>query len=494
MRRRVLRLQSSDDEAENPITRESSQTLNPHDIPLEISSSDSDVVEDFVDVSDNLSPPSSSPPPPPPPPPPPTVRSDDDPVRPIDDHLRRFGVGARREWLDACVAGLAAGGAGFEGMDVSGKARMCFEQFLVSDVNFSGGGVLPANVEGMHMAEMEGPFVLQVDEIVNISASLRDRYHDAGAGFKRCLKLLMTDGAQRVYGMEYRHIRELEVLAPAGLKIAIRNVHVRRGLLLLVPEVVEVLGGRVEDLDAARQRLVNEVNKPPRGKRKQPMPPLSKRASLAAWPSNTVNGVSQVNVSVSHHADNNHLLGQGFDMADEFENPINRDGDNEEPFTYLALLMAKWKRQKDTVPFIQGKIKCILTGVKVFHFKQRTAYELRVYIDDGSLISEVLIDHNIVQKGIGHSPEEVNVALSSSDREVVKAMKEKMRNFQAFLAAFEGSVLLEINGDPGIPVALEMNQGCSASSDAWLLLKRLKFFTAPQTPQQRCIDTMDISP
>lgn len=36
---------------------------------------------------------------------------------------------------------------------------------------------------------------------------------------------------------------------------------------MLVPETVEVLGGMVQELDAARQRLVNEVNKPPRGKR-----------------------------------------------------------------------------------------------------------------------------------------------------------------------------------------------------------------------------------
>lgn len=36
---------------------------------------------------------------------------------------------------------------------------------------------------------------------------------------------------------------------------------------MLVPEVLEVLGGVVEDLEAARQRLVQEVNKPPRGKR-----------------------------------------------------------------------------------------------------------------------------------------------------------------------------------------------------------------------------------
>lgn len=45
------------------------------------------------------------------------------------------------------------------------------------------------------------------------------------------------------------------------------NVHIRHGLLMLVPESVEVLGGLVEELDAARQRLVDEVNKPPRGNR-----------------------------------------------------------------------------------------------------------------------------------------------------------------------------------------------------------------------------------
>lgn len=36
---------------------------------------------------------------------------------------------------------------------------------------------------------------------------------------------------------------------------------------MLVPEAIEVLGGMVQELDAARQRIVNEINKPPRGKR-----------------------------------------------------------------------------------------------------------------------------------------------------------------------------------------------------------------------------------
>lgn len=147
----------------------------------------------------------------------------------------------------------------------------------------------------------------QVDEIVNISCALKGRYQTAPANIKRCLKLSMTDGVQRVFGMEYRPIKDLEVLAPAGLKVSylsqssincslfsstkfrcfetsrlvddrdqlfiafvqvvISDVSVRRGLLMLVPEAFEVLGGLVEELEAARKRLVDEVNKPPRGRR-----------------------------------------------------------------------------------------------------------------------------------------------------------------------------------------------------------------------------------
>lgn len=44
-------------------------------------------------------------------------------------------------------------------------------------------------------------------------------------------------------------------------------MNIRLGLLMLVPEALEVLGGTVDEMEAARQRLVNEINKPPRGKR-----------------------------------------------------------------------------------------------------------------------------------------------------------------------------------------------------------------------------------
>jgi hypothetical protein len=53
----------------------------------------------------------------------------------------------------------------------------------------------------------------------------------------------------------------------AGVQICLRNVHVKRGIFLLVPEVVEILGGFVQLLEAARQRAVQEINKPARSNR-----------------------------------------------------------------------------------------------------------------------------------------------------------------------------------------------------------------------------------
>ncbi|MBA0577414.1 hypothetical protein Golob_024766 [Gossypium lobatum] len=571
MARRRLRLhRSSDEEDEEPpppqqqlenepphessaVTNQSVTVSPPNpnpDQPLQISD------DDFVDVDESFTPP----------PPPPAeemaapVTSVESSGSPIGDFLLRMGLKLRREWLDSCVQGLESSVPRFSTLDASAKAKLCFQQFLFSDMNYSGGGILPSNVDSMHLVDLKGPFVLQVDEIVNISCPLKGRYQETPSGIKRCLKLSMTDGVQRVFGMEYRPIKDLQVLAPAGLKVAICNVHIRHGLLVLVPESLQILGGVVEDLEAARQRLVTEVNKPPRGKRTKSgvVPPLATRATLAAWPPNGVNAVEPTNNLISqnsaplradergatlvssstvtlittenptaHMGGANVVPNSSSDVAldvermhidsvpisrenatsnsnssivpddelvhivDVVEHPLILSGDREVPFTYLASLSAKWAAIKDKATHVQGKIKCFLTGVKGFRYKQRTTYELLCYVDDGSLISEILIDHNVVQKGIGHSPQEVTSALSSSDKQKVSGMKEIMRQFQAFLAHFEGMMLVEINKTSSLPIAKEMTQGCSAS-DARLLLRRLK--PPPRTPEHRSSDPIEISP
>lgn len=437
--------------------------------------------------------------------------------------------------MDSCIRSLETAVPGFSRLDSAGKAKLCFEQFTHSDMNYTGAGVLPANVNKMHLVNLEGPFVLQVDEIVNISRPLKGRYQNASSGLKRCLKLSMTDGVQQVFGMEYRPIKDLEVLAPAGLKVAVCNITIRHGILMLVPEVLEVLGGLVEELDAARQRLVVEVNKPARGKRTRTgeVLPLATRATIAAWLPNgdnvsghTPSSASQVAIPFQADAQGG-ASGTSINQRtrEEFTVPIQRQnyepdetsttfsnvddiqlvdedemehlsiltGDRETPFNYLASLSAKWAAMKDQTPNVQGKIKCFLTGVKGFQYKERTAFDLRVYVDDGSLISEILIDHNVVQKGIGYSPEEVTAALVSSDMKRVSDMKETLKQFQVFLVNFEGMMVVRISEASPVPLAIEMNQGCCAS-DAWGLLRRLKPSSSAQQHGHSHLEAINLSP
>ncbi|KAK1682813.1 hypothetical protein QYE76_043661 [Lolium multiflorum] len=592
-------------------------------------------------------------------------------LRPVDAFLRRLRVRVRPEWLEFCAAELP----GFSDGGTEAQGRRCFEQFLFADMNVCGAGVLPAGVGGMDAAVLDGPFVLQVDEIVNMSNPLRERYRDAQAGPKRCLKLSMTDGIQRIYGMEYRPIKDLQVLAPVGFKIVIRNVHIKRGLLMLVPEVIEILGGVVDELEAARVRLVSEVNKPPRGKRKQGGLPLSSRATVAAWPGNVsvtnggeqgitipravnshpigsgnasqvvrttqtmveerinppvvVNGVQQqsqhsqeftmqdrsasqvvrttqtmveecINPPVvvngvqqqSQHsqeftmqdqsasrtrnnaeasapatyryepqqstsrttrtlvedyvdhpivANNVHQQTQrvqeitmqdqatrnqgepsastpcghdtqqgprgiggtsanGVEIArsstvedkiNQIEHPVILSGENEKPFTYLFNMMSDWTIEKDTRPYIQGRIKGLITAVKRFQYKQRKEYELQIWIDDGSHISEAFLHSDVIQNIIGHSCEEMNAAVSDPNPASALAMKETMNGVKHYLTKFEGTMLIEFNRKSSAPIVREMNEGCS-TSDAWLLLQRMKTYSAQR--HIRSLDYMDTTP
>ncbi|KAL4036417.1 hypothetical protein IC575_005157 [Cucumis melo] len=601
MTRRRLRLSSSSDEdlEQDSHCLDSSPTslqpiildnLNSHfnpnvSEPVQVPDSDDDE-QHFIDVSDHLSPPSpdsdhSLPHSPDPNPLSPGLASTHPPC-PVSDFLRGLGLSLKREWLGACIRSLQESVPGFFSLNHSAKGKLCFEQFLVSDMNYAGAGVLPENVDSMHLVDLPGPYVLQVDEIVNISCALKGRYQTAPANIKRCLKLSMTDGVQRVFGMEYRPIKDLEVLAPAGLKVVISDVSVRRGLLMLVPEAFEVLGGQVEELEAARKRLVDEVNKPPRGRRTRTgvVPSLASRATHAAWPSDNVqepghssrmvdaepsrsdqgarlfhrgneafsapvadafttpvsrtnanselssNFVSNVeeirshsipsgrasaeptivpnsveDTSVVNSVDDTNMVNSVNDsnavnsvedtIMVDIEHPLILSGDREIPFTYLASLSAKLAAAKEKSPSVRGRIKCFLTGVKGFQFKQRTRYELRVFVDDGSLISEVLIDNEVVQKAIGHSPKDVTDAMDSSDVKVVSAMKETLRQFQIFLINFEGTMLVEMNKTSSLPVVLEMAEGC-LESDARLLLRRLACSNAVPTDEHARI--IDVSP
>lgn len=60
-------------------------------------------------------------------------------------------------------------------------------------------------------------------------------------------KLLLQDGkGTKVYGFELTAVNGIVVGMPIGAKLVLRNVAVARGVVMLEPHAVEVLGGKVE--------------------------------------------------------------------------------------------------------------------------------------------------------------------------------------------------------------------------------------------------------
>lgn len=85
---------------------------------------------------------------------------------PISSILQGMGLRLRREWLESCIQGLERSLQGFSGLNDSTKAKLCFGQFLLADMNFCGAGCLPENVHSLNMVDLKGPFVLQVNELI----------------------------------------------------------------------------------------------------------------------------------------------------------------------------------------------------------------------------------------------------------------------------------------------------------------------------------------
>ncbi|KAH8964640.1 hypothetical protein BDL97_04G077600 [Sphagnum fallax] len=574
------------------------------------------------------------------PPPPLVFAAGNETCRAVHEVLARRGLVIKPTYLAVCLQELSTSQPGFANALLERQAELCFAHLLMADFNLvAAGSSLPPSFHLLHAIELPGPFILQVDEISDMGSPLRDRYQERVASAHRCLKLSMTDGVQRVFGIEYRPIALLKCFLPAGIKICLRNVHVKRGIFLLVPEVVEILGGFVQLLEAARQRAVQEINKPARSNRtrrgRTENQSLVQRATAAAWKTDHADATEataaavQANTSeqptsvcvgtvfesgtyqgaglrsmegvpsVQHHAavsgtearvivsavqrtnasgeqtlvgtsgrqtlsipsfqmkdlrmsvvedaqrqsisqqwehrassqqsapenislspmkmDSKLLIGsrrvsvineaEPSDVlqrtvsiqphpaaGDGIDTPMDLDSDEEDecnqgnvaagaacsstsvysqlPFTYMALLKEKCSSKMGSGMFTSGTIKCVLTGVKDFQFKAGDEFRLIVYVDDGSLTSEVLIHNQVVQSMVGFSAKEVSNALASSNQQELQDMKNVMMEFQTFLKKFEGLMDVELRDTLTIPVVLKMTESANAI-DANILLQRV---------------------
>ncbi|KAI7880005.1 hypothetical protein K492DRAFT_237579 [Lichtheimia hyalospora FSU 10163] len=75
------------------------------------------------------------------------------------------------------------------------------------------------------------------------------RATDADINFPRgMLRWTLTDGTHQIVAIEMKRINQLELKTPFGCKLLLKSCQVRRGILLLEPSNVKILGGQVPSL------------------------------------------------------------------------------------------------------------------------------------------------------------------------------------------------------------------------------------------------------
>lgn len=117
---------------------------------------------------------------------------------------------------------------------------------LNTDLRTIGKKFLPGDINGGKVEKIDGPCVLQIQKIRNVSAP-KDNEESQGA--PRMLRLQMTDGHTACTAIEFNYLSKVSLNTPPGTKIKLLGtVEVKNGCLLLDDTNTVVLGGEVEPL------------------------------------------------------------------------------------------------------------------------------------------------------------------------------------------------------------------------------------------------------
>ncbi|XP_064456646.1 recQ-mediated genome instability protein 1-like [Ornithodoros turicata] len=188
-------------------------------------------------------------------------------VRLLEQHLLRQHIKVRVEWLEACVAFLRNENPGrsIRNEEIHG---LVFEQLLHTDIN----GVAVASFPSLTESKMtlQDYYFVQMEEVRDISqpaysqlkkltgtenvnctvqAEPQETPMHWETKLTRMLKMVLSDGVNKVNAFEYEVIPALNLSLPPGTKLIISGpLECRKKVLFLTSRNVRVLGGCVESL------------------------------------------------------------------------------------------------------------------------------------------------------------------------------------------------------------------------------------------------------
>ena len=148
---------------------------------------------------------------------------------------------------------------------------------------------LPAGVAELHQAVLVGPHIVQVEHLWDMTITDEERRApDRLPAQKRMLKVHLTDGHQRVCGIEYARIPQLAENMALGTTLVLHNVTVRCGLLFLTPSCVHVAGGAPGAAVATLGHPAGAQPQPPQraqpSRQQQQLPPPQPQPLLPQMP------------------------------------------------------------------------------------------------------------------------------------------------------------------------------------------------------------------
>ncbi|XP_078401992.1 tudor domain-containing protein 3 isoform X3 [Cetorhinus maximus] len=139
------------------------------------------------------------------------------------------------EGIEACAASSVK-------VDIKDIIRIA----LNSDLRAIGKKFLPNEINSGRVDQLEGPCVLQLQKIRNISAP---KDHEESQAAPRMLRVQLTDGNVNCIGIEFSHLSKISLNTPPGTKVRLfGTVKIRNGFLLLNDTNIFVLGGEVDQL------------------------------------------------------------------------------------------------------------------------------------------------------------------------------------------------------------------------------------------------------
>ncbi|XP_028655463.1 tudor domain-containing protein 3 [Erpetoichthys calabaricus] len=140
------------------------------------------------------------------------------------------------EGIEACISSL----------DKAPAVNDIIQIALNSDLRPIGKKFLPTDINSGRVEKLEGPCILQVQKVRNVSAPKDNEESQAAP---RMLRLQMTDGHTNCLGIEYKYLSKISLNTAPGTKVKLLGtVLIKNGFLLLDDSSISVLGGEVDHM------------------------------------------------------------------------------------------------------------------------------------------------------------------------------------------------------------------------------------------------------